>query len=91
MSITTVTSKGTTTIPKEIRDYLGVKPGSSVQFTKDKTGNVKLSRVYTLEEIRQRNQAHIKKKNIKQLSSEELNQVIEQGRAREAVARYKRT
>jgi AbrB family looped-hinge helix DNA binding protein len=89
MSITTVTSKGTTTIPKEIRDYLGVKPGSSVQFTKDKAGNIRLSRVYTLEEIRLRNQAHIKKNNIKQLSPEELKQVVEQGRAREAIARYK--
>ena len=29
---TTVTSKGQVTIPKPIRDYLGIEPGSEVEF-----------------------------------------------------------
>lgn len=30
---TTLTSKGQVTIPKEIRDQLGLKPGDKVEFT----------------------------------------------------------
>lgn len=31
--VTTLTSKGQTTIPKEIRDGLGMKPGDQMTFT----------------------------------------------------------
>jgi antitoxin PrlF len=33
MSDTTLTSKGQTTIPKDIRDGLGLKPGDKLSFT----------------------------------------------------------
>jgi AbrB family looped-hinge helix DNA binding protein len=33
MSIATITSKGQTTIPKDIRDGLGLKPKDKVNFT----------------------------------------------------------
>jgi AbrB family looped-hinge helix DNA binding protein len=42
---TTVTSKGQVTIPKRIRDVLGVKPGSAVDFILDKDGRVIVSPV----------------------------------------------
>ena len=32
MTTSTITSKGQTTIPKEIRDYLGVKPRERIAF-----------------------------------------------------------
>jgi AbrB family looped-hinge helix DNA binding protein len=35
---TTVTSKGQVTIPKPIRDRLGIKPGTKVAFSLDKDG-----------------------------------------------------
>jgi antitoxin PrlF len=35
---TTVTSKGQVTIPKPIRDRLGIKPGTKVTFSLDKDG-----------------------------------------------------
>jgi len=34
----TVTSKGQVTIPKPIRDRLGIKPGTKVAFSLDKEG-----------------------------------------------------
>ena len=39
-----LTSKGQVTIPKRVRDYLGLKPGSTVEFavTADFTGDVAL-------------------------------------------------
>jgi antitoxin PrlF len=37
---TTVTSKGQVTIPKAVRDFLGIRPGSQVEFRRIKDGSV---------------------------------------------------
>lgn len=37
---TTVTTKGQVTIPKKMRDYLGLQPGSQVDFTYSADGEV---------------------------------------------------
>ncbi|MGA4635183.1 AbrB/MazE/SpoVT family DNA-binding domain-containing protein [Pseudomonas solani] len=42
---TTVTSKGQVTIPKPIRDALGLHPGMSVEFSVNQQGEVVLNRV----------------------------------------------
>jgi AbrB family looped-hinge helix DNA binding protein len=42
---TTVTSKGQVTIPKRVRDLLGIKPGSVVDFQRDPDGRVVLLKV----------------------------------------------
>lgn len=42
MAIAKITTKGQITIPKEIRDHLGLEVGSQVEFVIDETGNVKL-------------------------------------------------
>lgn len=39
---TSVTTKGQVTIPKPIRDLLGIKPGSGVDFVLDRDGRVVL-------------------------------------------------
>lgn len=41
---TTVTSKGQVTIPKAIRDLLGIEPGQAVDFRMDTDGRVVLER-----------------------------------------------
>jgi antitoxin PrlF len=41
---TTVTSKGQVTIPKPIRDRLGLEPGSQVEFVVDDRGEYVLQR-----------------------------------------------
>jgi antitoxin PrlF len=39
---TNVTSKGQVTVPKSVRDYLGLKPGMAVTFERLSTGEVLL-------------------------------------------------
>lgn len=40
MSTSTITSKGQVTIPKEIRDQMGLEPGDRVVFRTDASGRV---------------------------------------------------
>ena len=40
----TVTSKGQVTIPKPVRDYLGIEPGSEVKFRLAEDGHVIIER-----------------------------------------------
>ena len=40
----TVTSKGQVTIPKRVRDYLGIEPGSEVKFRLAEDGHVIIER-----------------------------------------------
>jgi AbrB family looped-hinge helix DNA binding protein len=42
MASSTVTAKGQTTIPKEIRDHLGLRPGNRIDYVMDAEGNVVL-------------------------------------------------
>lgn len=41
---TNVTSKGQVTIPKPVRDLLGIKPGTAVEFRRAPDGSVLLER-----------------------------------------------
>jgi AbrB family looped-hinge helix DNA binding protein len=40
MPSSTITSKGQTTIPKAIRDYLKLQPGNRIDYVVDETGKV---------------------------------------------------
>ncbi|MEZ2408728.1 AbrB family looped-hinge helix DNA binding protein [Bosea sp. OAE752] len=44
---TTVTSKGQVTIPKAVRDRLGIKPGNAVDFRVEPDGRVVLLKAKT--------------------------------------------
>ncbi len=39
---TNLTSKGQVTVPKKVRDYLGLKPGQAVTFTRLDSGEIAL-------------------------------------------------
>lgn len=59
---TILTSKGTTTIPVEIRKQLGIEPGMHLAFTQDEqTGEVTIKRTQTIEELRALNKAALEK------------------------------
>jgi AbrB family looped-hinge helix DNA binding protein len=57
---TILTSKGTTTIPIEIRRQLGIKPGMQITFAKTKSGEYTIKRSRTIEEIRTMNKQALK-------------------------------
>jgi AbrB family looped-hinge helix DNA binding protein len=42
MSTSTLTSKGQTTIPKDIREHLALEPGDRIEFLRDEQGRVYL-------------------------------------------------
>lgn len=42
---TTVTTKGQVTIPKAVRDVLGIEPGSKVSFKRNAQGEIVIGRV----------------------------------------------
>lgn len=42
MSTSTLTSKGQTTIPKEVRDQLGLSPGDRIEYVVEPDGRVVL-------------------------------------------------
>ena len=47
MPRSTVTSKGQVTIPKEIRDQMGLKPGDRIDFVRDRSGRISLKAINT--------------------------------------------
>lgn len=77
MKTTVITSKGTTTIPKEIRDSLGLTPGSKVKYTMQR-GRVSIERALTIDEVRAQNA----KLMPKELLSEPTEAIIEKARER---------
>ena len=59
---TILTSKGTTTIPAEIRRQLGIEPGMSISFVQNiETGEFAIKRSQTIEELREINKEALKK------------------------------
>ena len=61
-----ITSKGTITIPAEIRTKLGIKPGMAVVISDPEAGStvITLKRQQTWQEIRQRHQDILRKKGL---------------------------
>jgi AbrB family looped-hinge helix DNA binding protein len=79
MPVATLTSKGQTTIPKEIRDLLGLAPGDKLDFVVESDGRVVL-RPATLDvrELR----GMLRKKGRKPVSLEQMDRAIAEGAMR---------
>jgi len=87
---TTITKKGQVTIPADIRRQLGLKPGQAVRFEfRNGEAVVKVDDWRkNLAKIRRQNQQHMKKRGLKPLSNQELDQAINQAARSAAKQRY---
>jgi antitoxin PrlF len=79
MAVATLTSKGQTTIPKEIRDLLGLAPGDKLDFVVESDGRVVL-RPATLD-VRQL-RGLLRRRGRKPVSLEKMDSAIAQGALR---------
>lgn len=79
MAVATLTSKGQTTIPKEIRDLLGLAPGDKLDFVVESDGRVVL-RAAALD-IRELH-GMLRKKGRKAVSLEQMDRAIAEGATR---------
>lgn len=79
MSTATLTSKGQTTIPKDIRDFLRISPGDKLDFIVDSEGRVIL-RPATIDVKDLRGLLY--KKGRKPVSLEEMDKAIATSAAR---------
>lgn len=79
MAAATLTSKGQTTIPKEIRDFLGIGPGDKLDFVVESDGRVIL-RPATLD-VRQL-RGMLKRRGRKAVTLDQMDKAIAAGVAR---------
>ena len=76
MTRSTVTSKGQITIPKEIRDQMGLKPGDRVDFVTDRAGRISLRAINTdFRSLR----GILKSKRTRPLTLKEMDEAIARG------------
>lgn len=68
----TVTSKGQTTIPKEVREHLGLKAGSKVKYFVDLDGRISMLAVRPVSDLR----GILKSKRKKPVSLKEMDEGI---------------
>lgn len=69
---TTITSKGQVTVPKPIRDYLGLRPGSSVTFERLKNGEIALKPVSKVEKTPPRPFAKLRGRATVRMTTDEI-------------------
>jgi AbrB family looped-hinge helix DNA binding protein len=79
MSAATLTSKGQTTIPKDVRQHLGLRPGDRMEFVIEADGKVVLLRAtYDIREL-----AGMLPKPRKAVSLDEMNRAIRRRASRD--------
>jgi len=73
MPRSTLTAKGQTTIPKEIRDHLGLRPGNRIDYVVDEGGDVVLKpATYDIRDLH----GILHRPGRKPLEVEEMNRLI---------------
>jgi antitoxin PrlF len=69
---TTVTVKGQVTIPKDVRDAIGIKPGDKVEVRATASGAVIITKLGARDDYRARLYALAKKRVIRGITTDEL-------------------
>lgn len=78
MTIATLTSKGQTTIPKQVREHLKLRPGDKIDFVIDSKGSVTIRPAkLDVRELK----GLLKRRDGRTLSIEEMNAAIASGAA----------
>ena len=78
MTVATLTSKGQTTIPKQVREYLKLNPGDKLDFVIESEGRVVIRPAkLDVRELK----GLLKRRDGKVLSIEEMNAAIARGAA----------
>jgi AbrB family looped-hinge helix DNA binding protein len=67
-----LTSKGQVTVPKKVRDYLGLKPGKPVTFERLKTGEIALKAAKVSAKPRLSKFAKLRGRATVRMSTEEI-------------------
>jgi antitoxin PrlF len=67
-----LTSKGQVTVPKKVRDYLGLKPGKPVKFERLKTGEIALKAASATEKPRRSKFAKLRGRATVRMSTEDI-------------------
>jgi AbrB family looped-hinge helix DNA binding protein len=68
---TTVTTKGQVTIPKEVRDAVGIKPGDRVDLRATAAGTVVVEKLGAADDYKARLYALAKRKIIRGITTDE--------------------
>jgi antitoxin PrlF len=81
----TITTKGQTTVPKPVRDHLGLKPGDKVRYFIRPDGGVAMLPVLPVASLR-----GLGKRNGPPVTLEEMNEAIAAGAAGEPLPNGRR-
>ena len=69
---TNLTSKGQVTVPKKVRDYLGVKPGEAVTFERLPSGDIALRAAKSRKKRRVSKLAKLRGRATVRMTTEEI-------------------
>jgi AbrB family looped-hinge helix DNA binding protein len=69
---TNLTSKGQVTVPKKVRDYLGLKPGKPVTFERLKTGEIALKAAKPSTKLKMSRFAKLRGRATVRMTTEEI-------------------
>ena len=69
---TTITVKGQVTLPKKVRDAVGLKPGDKVEVRATASGGIYIEKPGTSRSYRERLEALAKERIIRDITTDEL-------------------
>jgi antitoxin PrlF len=85
--MTTITVKGQVTLPKKLRDAVGLKPGDKVDMRTTASGGIFIEKTGTSRSYRERLDALAKRRPIRGITTDEL---MEASRGEVVVTRTKK-
>ena len=88
---TTVTSKGTITLPADIRKKLQISSGQKLSINLNRNDQVVIDAPVDIEKIRAKTKRHMKNSGTKPLSIEQMNEAVDHEWTKSSLRRDKRS